>query len=157
MSRPYPRESHLRSFIKGLSWRGVAMIDTFLVALIVTWIAYGTPKIEASLWIMMIETPLKLVIYYIHERIWQYVWKDKQIQNRDLIYKTVSWRIFATAITFFISGSILGEDAAGVALAIALTELVTKTILYFIHEKIWMRVSRGRIRNAFKKIKSKFN
>ncbi len=157
MARPYPKESHLRSILKGLSWRFVAMLDTFIVALIITWIAYGSPQIEKSLWIMVIETPLKLLIYYFHERLWQFIWKNKEINNKDIIYKTVFWRVIATTMTFVISGSVLGKGAEGVAFAIAITELISKTILYYIHEKLWMKINRGKIRNAFNKIKSRFN
>ncbi|MGB1216946.1 MAG: DUF2061 domain-containing protein [Saprospiraceae bacterium] len=151
------KESRLRSILKGFSWRGVAMLDTFFVAIIVTWIIYGEPQIEKSFWIMLIETPLKLVIYYVHERMWQRFWRAKEIHNKDLIKKTVSWRIIATLMTFSISGSILGKDAAIAATAIAITELVSKTILYYFHEKTWLKVNRGNVRKAFRKIKSKFS
>ncbi len=156
MNKAYAKESHLRSILKGLSWRLVAMLDTFIVALIITWIIYGSPQLEKSLWIMIIETPLKLVIYYFHERFWQLLWKNKNIESKDIIYKTISWRLIATSMTFIISGSILGKGAEGAALAIALTELISKTILYFFHEKLWLKISRGKIRNKFNQLKSKF-
>jgi uncharacterized membrane protein len=150
----YKRESQLRSFIKGLSWRVVAMLDTFIVALVVTWIVFGEPKVEASGWIMLLETPLKLLIYYVHERLWQTVWKDGKVTNRELIKKTISWRIIATTMTLIISGQVLGDGATGAAIAIAITELISKTLLYYVHEKLWLRAKLGTVRRFYRKIKS---
>ncbi|MEM8527019.1 MAG: hypothetical protein AAGG68_20435 [Bacteroidota bacterium] len=48
MAQTYHKESRLRSLLKGLSWRAVAMLDTFLVALVVTWIIFGEPRFEES-------------------------------------------------------------------------------------------------------------
>ncbi len=155
--RTLMKESRLRSVLKGFSWRGVAMLDTFLVAIIVTWIIYGEPKIEKSFWIMIVETPLKLVIYYVHERLWQRIWSDKDIFDKDILKKTISWRVMATVITLLISGSILGKNAALAATVIAVTELISKTILYYFHEKAWLKVNRGNVRETYNRIKSKFN
>ena len=155
MAQTYQKESRLRSFLKGISWRIIAMIDTFIVALLITWIVLGEPHFEESGWIMLIETPLKLLIYYVHERSWQFIWKDQQVTNKELIMKTISWRIFATTMTFIIAYTIfnqhsetptvgVAESMATVALAISIAELVTKSILYFVHEKIWLRVKLGK-------------
>ena len=166
MTQVYHKESRLRSFLKGISWRVVAMMDTFLVALIITWIVFGTPRFEESGWIMLIETPLKLAIYYVHERAWQLIWKDHQVTNKEILMKTVSWRIFATAMTFTIAYFIFNNGAsddhtssemATVALAISITELVTKTVLYFFHEKLWLRVKLGQVRRLYRQLKSRFS
>lgn len=157
----------MRSFLKGISWRLIAMMDTFLVALAVTWILLGAPRFEESGWIMLIETPLKLLIYYAHERLWQFAWRNHDVQNRDIILKTISWRVFATAMTFVIAYTIFGkaneanaghsgELMAGVALAISITELVSKTVLYYFHEKMWLRVRLGQVRRLYRRLKAKF-
>ncbi|MEM0993772.1 MAG: DUF2061 domain-containing protein [Bacteroidota bacterium] len=162
----YHKESRLRSLLKGLSWRVVAMMDTFLVAIIITWVVLGTPHLEESGWIMLIETPLKLAIYYVHERAWQLIWRDHQVSNREILMKTISWRIFATTMTFAIAyfifngksgstGASTSGQMATVALAISITELVSKTVLYFFHEKIWLRVKLGQVRKLYRRIKSK--
>jgi uncharacterized membrane protein len=64
--------------------------------------------------------------------------------------KTVSWRIVATTMTFVISGTILNAFNE-IALYIALTELFTKFVLYYFHEKLWVKLPLGRIRNFFSK------
>lgn len=141
------------------------MSDTFLVALVITWIVLGTPHFKESGWVMLIETPLKLGIYYIHERAWQLIWRDHQVTNRDILLKTISWRIFATIMTFFIVYFIFnrenthieasdGEKMAVIALAIPIIELVTKTVLYFFHEKLWLRVKLGQVRKLYRRLKA---
>jgi len=168
MTQTYQKESRLRSLLKGLSWRVVAMLDTFIVALIITWIVFGEPRFEESGWIMLIETPLKLLIYYIHERAWQFIWKNHQVGNKEILLKTISWRIFATTMTFIIAYIIFdqhneanGVDGNGkmatVALAISISELVTKSVLYFFHEKIWLKVKLGQVRKLYKRLKTRFS
>ena len=94
------------------------------------------------------EFILKLVIFYFHERIWlRYL--DKQATTRkEILFKSISWRIVATVTTYIISGIILnGFDE--VVLYIALTELFTKFVLYYFHEKIWLKLPLGKIRIFF--------
>lgn len=148
----YKQESHLRSLIKGISWRIVATIDTILVVLLVTCLS-GKCNLEIAFSIASIEFVLKFVIYYIHERVWQYIYKNKEITQRETLYKTVSWRIIATLMTFIISGTIL-DSFSEIALYIALTELFTKFIFYYLHERLWLKLPLGRIRNyIYKKLK----
>ena len=57
--------------------------------------------------------------------------------NRSLA-KTISWRIIATLDTFIISFFITKElKIAGI---IAALEILTKTFLYFFHERIWNKI-----------------
>lgn len=58
------------------------------------------------------------------------------------IAKAVSWRITGTLDTFVISWLITGS--LGLAGGIALTEVVTKIVLYWLHERAWNQVSWGR-------------
>jgi adenylylsulfate kinase len=57
-------ESHLRSILKGISWRVGGTTVTILVA----WIL--TKNINLSAKIGLIETVLKIGVFYVHERIW---------------------------------------------------------------------------------------
>ena len=56
--------------------------------------------------------------------------------------KAVSWRITSTVDTFLISWLITGQ--ALLASGIALTEIMTKVGLYWLHERAWTRVKWGR-------------
>ena len=144
---PYKKESHFRSIIKGISWRIVATTDTILVVLLVTCLT-GECSIENALKIGFFEFIIKLAIYYFHERVWLNILKKQATTNKEIVYKSISWRIVATTTTFIISGIVL-KSFNEVALYIALTELFTKFVLYYLHEKAWLKLPLGRIRNFF--------
>ena len=57
-------EQTKRSLLKTLTWRITASLDTFVIA----WIITGDWKIGGS--IAGIEVITKMIIYYLHERIW---------------------------------------------------------------------------------------
>jgi len=56
------------------------------------------------------------------------------------IAKTVSWRILGTIDTIVISGIVTGSWAAG--LAIGGIEVISKMVLYFLHERAWYKYSK---------------
>lgn len=146
----HKKESHIRSLIKSVSWRIIATTDTVLVVLLITCLT-GNCGIENAIKIGVIEFLLKLIVYYIHERLWQGTLKDGMVTTKNTLYKTITWRIIATTMTFLISGVILNAFNE-IALFIALTELFTKFALYYLHERLWLKVPVGRIRSfLFKK------
>ena len=65
--KPELRESHLRSIIKGLTWRCLAATVTFLLARWITGETVLAAKIAG--W----ETVAKIFVYYMHERAWQQI------------------------------------------------------------------------------------
>ncbi len=143
------RESHIRSLLKGLSWRVIATSDTILIVLLITcWL--GECRLETALKIGIIELFIKLAVYYFHERIWQNIGFKNKVTKQKTLYKTISWRIIATTVTFLISGAIL-KSFNEVALFIALTELITKFALYYLHERVWLKIPIGRINKFFLK------
>ncbi len=62
--------------------------------------------------------------------------------NARSLVKGISWRIIGTIDTFFLAFLIFGD--IGKALPIALTEIATKIILYFLHERAWNLIRWGR-------------
>ena len=58
------KDSHLRSVLKGISWRVIATTTTTIIA----WIATG--DVTTALTIGGFEAVIKLLIYYLHERVW---------------------------------------------------------------------------------------
>jgi uncharacterized membrane protein len=58
------REGHGRSFMKAVSWRAVGTIDTFIISFFVT----GRVSLAGS--IAAVEVVTKILIYYLHERVW---------------------------------------------------------------------------------------
>jgi len=61
------------------------------------------------------------------------------------LLKTISWRIIGTLDTILLSWIITGNWKWGVA--IGATEVVTKMILYFLHERAWYNFSDFGVKN----------
>ena len=134
-------ESHVRSIVKGISWRMIATSDTFLVVFIITCLL-DQCSVENAIKIGVIEFFLKLLIYYAHERVWLKIIKSFTFSKQQSLLKTISWRFVATTTTFLISGAVL-NDFNEIALFIALLELIIKFILYYVHERIWIKIPLG--------------
>jgi uncharacterized membrane protein len=62
---------------------------------------------------------------------------DKPIKS---LIKSVSWRIVGTIDTMIISYFITGKVT--VAISIGSVEVITKTILYYFHERLWAHIHR---------------
>jgi len=56
------------------------------------------------------------------------------------LLKTISWRIIGTLDTMLLSTLITGSLTLG--LAIGGVEVITKMILYFLHERAWYKFSK---------------
>tara|TARA_R100001086_G_C11672734_1_gene213386 strand:+ start:40 stop:255 length:216 start_codon:yes stop_codon:yes gene_type:complete len=63
------------------------------------------------------------------------------ISKTRSILKAVSWRIVGTLDTMALGWIITGNPIMG--LKIGALELLTKFILYYIHERIWVRMKFG--------------
>ena len=63
---------------------------------------------------------------------------NKVDSNLKSLAKTVSWRIVGTLDTMLISYFITGELA--MALSIGSVEVVSKMVLYYLHERAWANV-----------------
>ncbi len=65
--------------------------------------------------------------------------------HRSLL-KAVSWRLTGTFDTVVLAWLITGH--AGKAFSIGLAEVGTKTVLYYLHERLWNRISVGRVQRV---------
>jgi uncharacterized membrane protein len=61
-----------------------------------------------------------------------------EIKQRSFL-KGITWRIIGTADTIMLAFLITGDVTN--ALKIGWLELFTKTILFFIHERIWLKLN----------------
>jgi uncharacterized membrane protein len=61
--------------------------------------------------------------------------------KRSLV-KTISWRITGSTATFLIAYILTGNLA--VAGVIGVAQMISNTILYYFHERIWNRITWGR-------------
>ncbi len=58
------------------------------------------------------------------------------------VIKAISWRILGTIDTIILSWIITGKFVF--AISIGITELLTKTLLYYAHERMWNRIKYGK-------------
>jgi uncharacterized membrane protein len=65
----------------------------------------------------------------------------KETSVRSLA-KAISWRVTGTIDTFLISWLITGQIL--LASGIALTEIITKIFLFWIHERVWNKINWGK-------------
>ena len=148
--KKYTNESVLRSLLKSFSWRIIAVSDTILTVLIVTCVL-GDCGVKNALTIGILEFLIKFTVYYIHERIWLSIQFKNRFGIARTLYKTISWRFIATIITFVVAGEILNTQD-NTALYIAGIEVFTKSLLYYMHERLWLILPLGKLRSLANKI-----
>lgn len=69
-----------------------------------------------------------------------FLFHAREAQSRSLV-KAASWRILGSLDTFFLSWLFTSNvKAAG---AIATAEVLTKMVLYYVHERAWSRIGWG--------------
>ncbi len=127
--------SHKRHIAKAITWRTIGTIDTMLLS----WFITGNPVIGMQ--IGLAEVMTKMVLYYLHERLWFKLNVDKETTNWRHIAKTVSWRVVGTVDTMGLAWIISGDPLVG--LKVGLVEVITKMLLYYLHEKVWYRSNYG--------------
>jgi len=131
--------SRKRHIAKTITWRLVGTMDTILIS----WLISGNPL--TGLKIGFSEVLTKMILYYLHERVWFKINLSKngvvlESQKRH-IAKTITWRAVGTLDTMLLSWIITGNPLVG--LKIGLTELLTKMFLYYLHERVWYRIDYG--------------
>jgi adenylylsulfate kinase len=73
------KETNIRSIAKGISWRVVATTTT----IIIVYVFFG--RLDLAIAAGLIETVLKIALYWAHERIWMKIrWGKKKIEPFNL-------------------------------------------------------------------------
>jgi uncharacterized membrane protein len=67
--------------------------------------------------------------------------RASHVTRRRSVVKSVSWRILASLDTFVIAFLITGRLSWGAFIAGA--EVLTKMVLYYVHERAWAHVAWG--------------
>ena len=131
--------SRKRHIAKTFTWRLIGTLDTILLSWLITGSGLTGLKIAG------VEVFTKMILYYIHERIWfkiNFSKDGKSLESRKRhLGKTVTWRIVGTLDTMIIAWVITGNPLTG--FKIGITEIMTKMLLYYLHERIWYRVNFG--------------
>jgi uncharacterized membrane protein len=125
--------SRRRHIAKTLTWRAVGTLDTVLIS----WMITGNPL--TGMKIGLSEVVTKMVLYYLHERLWFRV-RLVESQKRHIL-KTLSWRAIGTLDTIILSWIITGNPLMG--LKIGTVEVITKMVLYYLHERTWYNLNYG--------------
>ena len=132
-------KSYNRHIAKTITWRFVATLDTILLS----WLITGSPL--TGLKIGLAEVLTKMALYFFHERVWFKInlSKDgKVLESRKRhIVKAITWRIIGTVDTMILAWVISGNPLFG--LKIGFAEVVTKMLLYYVHERIWYKFNYG--------------
>jgi len=136
ISKEKLKNSRVRHVLKTISWRLVGSIDTMILATFVT----KSPT-KGGL-IALAEVATKMILYYLHERVWyhlQFGIKDKKVEQKRHIAKSITWRIIGTLDTMMLAWIISGNMLDG--FKIGMFELLTKMVLYYFHERIWIKIN----------------
>lgn len=130
--------SHKRHIAKSITWRIIGTLDTIVLA----WLITGDAL--TGLQIGFAEVITKMLLYYLHERVWFKIRVGK-IENKDSkkrhIAKSITWRVVGTIDTIILAWVISGDPMIGIKVGGA--EVVTKMILYYLHERGWYRLDYG--------------
>ncbi len=73
----------------------------------------------------------------------------REAHSRTLA-KTISWRILATMITMTVVYIFTGEWF--IAIGVGIVEVIAKITFYYLHERIWHRISWGKGRHPLASI-----
>ncbi len=71
------------------------------------------------------------------KKIWTGIHPVRDSRRKSLI-KALSWRVIGTLDTIILSWIITGRMT--LAVSIGVLELVTKTALYYFHERVWAKI-----------------
>lgn len=148
-------ESHLRSILKAASWRIIGTLDTMMISYFVQAFHLAANKAKASrsemagnaVMIGLVELFTKILLFYLHERVWLYFLKGREQTKAISIYKAISWRAVGSIDTMIWSGVILKDFQKGVL--IGCLEVFTKIFLFYLHERAWHRLPVGTVRRWF--------
>ena len=153
-----PEVSAKRSLAKAISWRAVGTLDTLLLSFVIlTFLAPLLGMAETShaqnartaTYIAVTEVATKMVLYYTHERLWERsnwgVAVSRLGARRDgpkrSGVKTATWRVTASLDTTILALVFTGN--LGTAISIGGSEVITKLVLYYFHERAWSRINWG--------------
>ena len=95
-----------RHIAKTITWRFIATSDTVLIVFLIS------GDLTSGLKIGGIEILSKMILYYLHERLWFNKIKVINSRTRHLA-KSFSWRLIGTLDTIIISGFVIGNFISG--------------------------------------------
>ncbi len=131
-------KAHKRHIAKAITWRVIGTIDTILLS----WFITGDPITGVQ--IGMAEVITKMVLYYLRERVWfnlEAGFTKTGNSRKRHIAKTFTWRVVGTLDTMILAWVISGDPMVG--LKVGGAEVITKIVLYYLHERVWYKLDYG--------------
>ncbi len=145
-----------RSVAKAVSWRAVGTIDTLILSyLLITYLGplFGLQTetgeaLETASYIAVTEVVTKMVFFFLHERLWTKISWGTHVEDGARVQsiarsttKTGTWRVIASLDTMLLALFFTGN--VGTAVSIGGLEVLSKLVLYFVHERVWARLKFG--------------
>ena len=146
-----------RSIAKAVSWRVVGTLDTLLLSwAVITYLGpvlgraaeSGSDNLKTAGYIALTEIGTKIGFFFLHERAWaRATWGVRmEVGGRVESHgrtatKTATWRTIASVDTVLLALIFTGN--IGTAVSIGGIEIFTKLLLYFLHERVWVRIQFG--------------
>lgn len=137
-------ENNLRTIIKTISWRVLLTVSHIINGFIVSGSIIVGLKIAG--WSLIINSCL----YWIHERLWNYVQWNKKPKDGKFFKdghprtttKMITWRIIVNFSNFFIPYFMTGSwGQAGAFFTIA---VIVNMTLFYVHERVWNIIKWGK-------------
>jgi uncharacterized membrane protein len=130
-------ETHPRTIAKVISWRVLLTISHVVNG----FLAAGS--LLVGLKIAGWATVINSIIYWLHERIWNYfrTWRRENSQRAfddqegRSVAKMITWRVAITGSNFLIPFLVTGSWGSAVIFAGLAT--VVNMVLYYTHERVW--------------------
>lgn len=69
-----------------------------------------------------------------------------KVSYKRHVMKTITWRLVGTIDTICIGWIVTGDPLIGIS--IGSVEIITKMVLYFIHERVWYKFGFGVSKNS---------
>ncbi len=99
------KDKHYISFLKRISWRIVGTIDTMIISY------FYTCDPLSAIQTGITEVLIKIVLFYVHERIYFKTFGDKVGQRKISLVKGITWHFADTTDTILISSIYTGNPS----------------------------------------------
>lgn len=140
-------ETNFRTIIKTISYRVVNTVITLLVTLIV----FDTETSVAGS-MALAQLIVGSLVYFIYDRIWtSFKWNVEKSEHIILseskfrsFLKTIGYRLIIFILGTLTARTIMTSDNI-IAIYWALTSNFVSLIIYYLHERCWNLIKRGKI------------
>ena len=136
-------DTHLRTLLKTITWRIIAIIIT------IVGIYFFHESWSLALSSGIVINIFKTFFYYGHERIWaaiswQHIKKKKHDTHLRTLVKTISWKLITVIITTIIMYFYIQDWKLSFISSFGINSV--KAVFYYLHERAWNKTHYGRKR-----------